>query len=622
MSTSRDKSFTLPSHLTPKTQILEPSSGQSLASLEPQSSGEASLDQPAIDFSTLETVEINDVLSTVSEVVYCWDFANDIITWGPNAEKILGVSDISQISRGSAFSLLIDPQYISHRYDDIVNAQHKTDDGAKGMSYRTKYKFSPNVAGDKQELWIEEYGRIFTNGDIAQSAKGVIRVINEHYEEEQRLAYFSKYDEVTGLINRFELIQAINNVISKGVLLNTRCAFLIAAIDNLKIINENFGFAIGDEVLSIVGSRLQDHMRELDVIGRFGSNKFGILLYDCAENQVHYAANRLIDVVRDNIIETSKGGLATSISIGAVLIPSHASTVQQVMSCALEALNHTKEVHGNSFVVYEPSETLQNWQKKNSLLADEVVRALNERRMCLALQPIVDPKNDKVAFYECLLRMRTPEGHIVSASEFIAVAEKLGISRLIDHRVLELAMDLIRMHSNLKISINVSGLTANDETWLDNFRAMIHDDTSITERIIVEITETSAIRDIDKSIEFVKTLKELGCQVAIDDFGAGYSSFKILKLLDVDMVKIDGEFVKGLRQNPNDRIFIKTLVDLAEHFHLETVAEWVYDRETAELLSGMGVGLCQGYWYGRPKLVEDYSDKTLNVFLGCQRQSA
>lgn len=565
-----------------------------------------------------ENFAVEDVLSTISEAVYVWNFSDDLMYWAPNADKILGISDPNHLMRGSAYALLIDPKYISQRYDTILKAQpgikdHSTQGQSAGITYRTKYRLLPNGRTNKAELWVEEYGKWFMEGNLPKCAKGAIRVINEHYEEEQRLTYYSKYDEVTGLYNRFQLIQEISHILSNENFLKQNYAFVVAAIDNLKILNENFGFTIGDEVLSIVGTRLRAHMREMDIIGRMGSNKFGILLHECAEEELKVASSRLIRVIRDNIIETSKGGLATSISMGAVLIPSQAKTLQQILSLPLEALNSTKNKYNRNFVLYEPSEARKNRQAMNSVLVDEIVKALNDKRMCLALQPVVDAHTNDVSFYECLLRMRRPDGAIISAGEFIAVAEQLGISRLIDHCVLELAIDLIKTHELLKISVNISGLTAKDSSWLETFRKLTNSDPEITKRIIIEITETSAIYDIEKTVEFVNTLKAMGCLVAIDDFGAGYTSFKLLKLLNVDIVKIDGEFVRNLRETSDDKVFVKTLTELAQNFNMQTVAEWVSDSEAAEMLNAMGINHCQGYLYGKPKLVEEFDEKSLQI---------
>ncbi len=152
------------------------------------------------------------------------------------------------------------------------------------------------------------------------------------------------------------------------------------------------------------------------------------------------------------------------------------------------------------------------------------------------------------------------------------------MARLIDRRTLELTCDLLKRHPKLSLALNVSGLTANNHDWLVSLHRLTGGRKAMTNRLIIEITETAAISDIDQTIAFVDTLKELGCKVAIDDFGAGYTSFKNLKLLNVDMVKIDGAFIKNLATDPHDMVFIRALRDLATTFGIETVAEWVQDE--------------------------------------------
>ena len=235
---------------------------------------------------------------------------------------------------------------------------------------------------------------------------------------------------------------------------------------------------------------------------------------------------------------------------------------------------------------------------------DEHVAVGADNRMRLVLQPIVDSKTGEPKFYEALMRMAQPDGSVISAGEFVHVAEQLGLSRLIDRRTLELAVALLKQDTGLKLSLNVSGLTCGDQAWLAALQHLTGRDRQITSRLIVEITETAAIHDLNQSIAFVDTLKEIGCQVAIDDFGAGYTSFKNLKHLAVDMVKIDGGFVRNLPTDPSDRVFLETMVTLANSFGMETVAEWVGCEETAKIASDVGVTYLQGFHYGRPLAVE------------------
>ena len=242
---------------------------------------------------------------------------------------------------------------------------------------------------------------------------------------------------------------------------------------------------------------------------------------------------------------------------------------------------------------------------RNISIADDVSSALDDNRMRLVLQPIMLAATKQTAFYECLLRMAKPDGSLIGAADFITIAEQLGMSRLIDRRTLELAVGLLKKHADLKLSLNVSGLTCADHDWLVSLHRLTGGQRALTERLIIEITETTAVDSLDQTITFVDTLKEFGCKVAIDDFGAGYTSFKNLKHLNADMVKIDGGFVKNLAREPTDRIFLKTLAELAGAFGMETVAEWVTDQATSDIVCGMGVTYLQGFHYGMPMEVSE-----------------
>ena len=237
-------------------------------------------------------------------------------------------------------------------------------------------------------------------------------------------------------------------------------------------------------------------------------------------------------------------------------------------------------------------------------IADEIVRALNDRRMILALQPIVTSKDREPWLYECLVRMQRLDGSIVCAAEFIPVAEQFGLARLVDHRVLELAIDLLRSEPDIKLALNISAVTTNDPQWLAGLEAFTGKDRPLTERLTVEITETAAIADLEQTVEFVRAVKALGCRVALDDFGAGYTSFRSLRHLGVDIVKIDGSFIQNLGTDAEDELFVRTLIDLARKFGITTVGEWVGDEKTAQFLENAGVGYMQGYFFGAPELAK------------------
>jgi diguanylate cyclase (GGDEF)-like protein len=544
-------------------------------------------------------LDLIGILTEVQETAYTWDAASDRIEWAQNAREVLGVRSIETIATGSAFQFLMAPEHIQRRNDAMLPLDAKNEDA----QFRVQYRFTPAGRRSDTSLWLEDHGQCSYDetGQVC-SARGVIRVINERYWEEQRLLHLSDHDELTGQLNRIRLTEALGAVLIRAERLKQSCCFLMVCVDNLATINDSFGFEVGDEVIAAVARIVKSRLRGGDSMGRYSSNKFGIILNDCGPGAMRIAAERLIKAVRDATIRTAACQLSATISIGGVRLPDQASTVPQALGHALQALDRAKSRRHDGFMAYEPSVTNESKRQRNISIADEVISALEENRMLLALQPVVDTKTRKPAFFECLLRMEKPDGTIVSAGEFIPLAEQLGLSRFIDRRVLELAIALAKAHPTLRLSINVSSLTCSDHEWLVSLHRLTGGRRQITERLTVEITETAAIHDLDVSIAFVDTLKELGCKVAIDDFGAGYTSFKNLKTLNVDMVKIDGSFIRNLTAEPDNQVFIKTLVEIAETFSLETVAEWVGDEQTAQIMANAGITHLQGFHFGKPEL--------------------
>lgn len=548
-------------------------------------------------------IELLPALQAAGETAYQWDFATDTISWAENAAELLQVSDPASLQAGAAFHQLIDAEFANTRYEAI--RETATPDEGEGLSYSIRFKLRPLGRRNSTVLWLEDHGRCFP-GQLGKPAfaRGIIRVINQRYQEEQRLLYLSRHDELTGHLNRIALTDTIAKSLDDLRKERGTGAFVMVAVNNLSHINEVYGFDIGDEMIQIVGQRLRSGLRDGDAIGRYSSNKFGLFLRHSGPDQLKIITKRFHDAIRDSVIETSAGSLTTSICQGCVLLPEQAETVPLILSRSLEALEHAKSTPGHPIAVYEPSEQRESQRRENIAMADRIIRALNERRMILALQPIVTCCERKPAFYEALLRMREPDGTITPAGAFIPVAERLGLVRLIDHRMLELSVKVLRAAPNLKISLNVSGETTSDPAWLDALRGLTGSDRSLTSRMMVEITETTAISDIKESAAFVKSLRELGCRVAIDDFGAGYSSFQNLRRLDFDIVKIDGAFVRDLPNSREDQILVRALIDLARNFAMETVAEWVTDEATARIVEEAGVSYMQGFHFGEPKLID------------------
>ena len=202
------------------------------------------------------------------------------------------------------------------------------------------------------------------------------------------------------------------------------------------------------------------------------------------------------------------------------------------------------------------------------------------------------------AFYECLVRMELGDGQVLLAPDIVPVAERLGLIRLVDHRILELVMAELIASPDVQLSLNISPETTMDPDWSATIESLMRSHPDIARRLIVEITETVAIQDVDDVRGFITRLKNLGGRIAIDDFGAGYTSFRNLRKLGVDIVKIDGAFVQNIVRSADDRAFVQTLIDLARRLGIKTVAEWVQDEEAAMMLRGWGCDYIQGRLIG------------------------
>ncbi|MGH6889732.1 MAG: putative bifunctional diguanylate cyclase/phosphodiesterase [Rhizomicrobium sp.] len=457
--------------------------------------------------------------------------------------------------------------------------------------------------------WLEMRGvRIPGSGGRTERLAGFLRIITERKREAHRLAYLATRDELTGHLNRTSLRSDLARAIEVARTGGGNCAYLVTVIDRLAAINDAYGFGAADEVIVAVGERLSAVLRDGDVVGRTAGNKFGVVLACCAEGELVVMAERLREAVRCDMIATRRGTVAATISVGAVWLPSNASSGQEAMLRAEEALDEARNGGRDGFCTYRQSPQRERARLKLMTIADEVADALGSDRLIFAYQPIVRATNRSISHYECLLRMVRPDGSVASAGQFIPAAEQLGLVRHVDRRALEMAVAKLHERPDVSLAVNVSGTTARDPSWLMSFIHYVRVNDSVARRIVVELTETAALSDFEEGTRFVSKLRDIGCKVAIDDFGAGFTSFRNLQMLRVDMVKIDGTFIQGLPGSRENQIFVRTLVDLARHFHLETVAEWVGSEEEAALLSQLGVDYFQGHYFGEPTSMPPWKD--------------
>ena len=541
-------------------------------------------------------LDASQILASVGEVAYEWHIDTDALQWSGNAAEVLLIRDIAAVSTGRAFAQLLEADNAQARFDAVMHSG-KRDDG-HGVAYQIQYCLRPEPSTETK-LWVEDTARWFAGPDGKPArAHGVMRVINERYEHEQRLTYLARHDGLTGELNRHRLSEVLEDTIEDAFRFRSSCGFLLVAIDNLARINESYGFDIAEQAISAVAKRLRSRMRGKDTLGRYSGNKFGLVLRDCTPDDMAIAADRMLVGIRDEMISTSAGPIAVTVTIGGVTAPRHARSVAEVLARAQESLDAAKARRRGSFQAYRPNIEREAMRRENVRATDEIVAALNERRIFLAYETVAAAIDRRPAFYECLMRIRRPDGSLIAANDIVPVAERLGLVRLLDFRVLELVIDEMAAAPTLQTSFNVSPASTTDPDWWTGLGSLLRNHAGVAQRLTVEITESAAIQDIDETRGFVARVKDLGCRIAIDDFGAGYTSFRNLRKLGVDIVKIDGAFVQHIMRSEDDRAFVRTLIDLAKRLKLKTVAEWVQDETAAKTLEAWGCDYLQGALIG------------------------
>lgn len=544
---------------------------------------------PSMDFTQAGT--------DLGDATYSWNIETDHITWNLDATGIFGVRDLAPLSTGTVFATLVDQASPTSRHAEIFESEGQ--DAGMGVSFSARYLVNPAPG---LRFWVEDSGRWFANeAGRPRLVHGVCRRILAPTAEELALITKRHYDPATGALTRADFCNALAHSIEANAKDSRGLVLMMVAINDLALLNRQYGYQVGDEVIAAVVRRLRGMIRRRDTLGRYATNKIGVILAPSLSEHMETVANRLTTGIRAQPIETSVGPISVAIHIGGVAVPHEAKTTMEALHACEEALTDAGERGDVTFIRYSSNPDVAHQRHSNLESTDIVLSALNERRICLAFQPIIASRSGTVAMYESLVRMISPDGEYLGAAQIVPVAERLGFLHLIDHRVMELAIETLRNNPDVTLTFNVGVETALHHDWLTAFRAQIAIDRSVAQRLVIEITETSLIEDINGARKLIEGIKECGARVAIDDFGAGHTSFRNMRLLPIDILKIDGTFIKNLARSADDRFFVQTLLQLARHLKIETVAEWVQDEETASLLTSWRVEYLQGDFLGAAK---------------------
>jgi diguanylate cyclase (GGDEF)-like protein len=381
----------------------------------------------------------------------------------------------------------------------------------------------------------------------------------------------------------------------------TQAALILISIDNLAMILSGYGHEAAEKTFATLLQRLNDLLDKEDHATRLQKDQIAIVV--SAENSVtiRTVAERIQHIVEHCGYDNDQESLYLQHSVACISITPQCLHAEQLLNFGFVALREALHTPHILYKPYEQSPIDSAKARQEMGLANYLQRGLREQRLRMAYQPVIRSCDGHIAHYEALLRVISDDGSISSAGPLIPIAERMGLIHTIDDMVMRKVIEEIEHAPEVKIAFNVSTITTESKQWLNSFQKLLLGKPEVAQRVMVEITETAIHHDLKSAAYFVAAVQATGAQVALDDFGAGYTSFRQLKALSVDVVKIDGAYIRDIAENSDNRFFVRTLLDCVHGFGLTAVAEFVENGEVAKILMEMGVDYMQGYYFGKPE---------------------
>ncbi len=493
----------------------------------------------------------------------------------------------------SVLDQLVDPAAFLAKVEELYDSQAEDLDTLNFIDGRVFERYSRPLIGNESIN-----GRVWSFRDVSDRKRF-----------ESQLVHLANHDPLTSLFNRRRFNEEVERQLASSRRYGVRGALLFMDLDQFKDVNDSRGHRAGDELLTSLARLLRERLRETDIIARLGGDEFAILLPHTSAEEAMTVAAEVLDAIRGYLFITGGSPLRITASIGVALFPDHSTDAGELLSRADLAMYQAKEQGRNRVTIFVPEARWQAEIESRIGWNQRIHDALEQNLFVLHAQPIYDLRARRVTQHELLLRVSEPDGGVVLPGAFLDIAERTGLIQDIDRWVVGQAIDLIAKARDQgqarRLEVNVSGKAFADPELLRSIEAQIAATGIDPANLVLEVTETAAIANLEQAERFVQKLKGLGCGFALDDFGVGFSSFAHLKYLPVDYLKIDGSFIRDLARNTVDQHLVRAIVNVAHALGKQTIAEFVGDDETMALLHEYGVDFAQGYHVGRPVPLAD-----------------
>lgn len=525
-----------------------------------------------------------EILAASGHVGYRWDLTKDRIIWCGPWQSLFDQDCIAPPSNALELSKCIMPNDHHVLFGDTLPVYER--------EYRLRHE-------DGSFTWVHEHGTTdFENGRAVRQ-HGLIRVMEPLDSRVLSAESSPERDPLTGRPNRACMHAIIEKLLKNGHVTRQSTAYLVVGIDKLAFVNEAMGTRTADQLICAVADRLNDLCPTRALVGRVGGDVFGIVLPHMAA-EMDTLATRILANFHDHAISAGSYCLHLSVGVGCMPFADTQSDAYELMIHAEQALHEANQIGRGQRVTYLESSRRAAHNRSVLAISERVKQALKNNSVKLAFQPVVDAQTGQIVFYEALARLFNNDGSAMPAGEFIPVVEHMGLAPEFDRHILELAIDELEASPALQLAINISGLTATLPDWPAFIESKLGERPDLARRLIIEITETAANVDVKKMRLLVNTLRKIGCELSMDDFGAGSTSIRHLRDLDFSIMKIDRDLIINLTTSGEQQHLVRMLIAMAHGLGLKSVAEGIEDEATAQWLRNENVDMLQGYHLGRP----------------------
>ena len=493
-----------------------------------------------------------------------------------------------------------------HRWEDLLHPDDRERVLSElGTAWDERKQFESEyrlLLPGERVVWCHDEASVVTDEDgVPIFLQGVVLDITDRKLAEAAVERNALYDSLTGLPNRALLLDRVRQTISTAAAERRSFALLVMNLDRFKEINSTLGHEWGDDILQQVSDRLRHDLQPTETAARLGADGFAILLPG-ASNEVMatVAAGRLLRILDEPFILDAQAYLAEA-RIGVALYPDHGDLAETLLRRAEIAMYLAKRTESR-YAIYAPEHDLFSTSRLR--LIGELRSSIEQDALQLYYQPKVALESGELTSVEALVRWDHPDRGLVSPQEFIPLAEHTGLINSLSMWALRAGLRQCREWKTsgltIPVAVNLSALNLHDPRLPDRIEDLLATSQSSADCLLLEMTESAIMADLDRSAEILRRLRDMGLHLSIDDFGTGYSSLSYLRRLPVDEIKIDQSFIKEMARNEHDAAIFRSIIDLAHSLRLRVIAEGVEDQETWNLLSQLGCDVAQGYLISRP----------------------